>query len=893
MLSTPDKGRVPILRLSDIIGDDVGGNTTDTNSDTAVTDTMWRTTPTIPQQNTPADTHTSAPAGIGAHPVHDAILDEGGVLEKSAHNKTPEEPIPTHHFRNTLLPKPENFPHDTTTPSAVGVTENPLQNKKQDVLTHTLQPSTISKNFLTTNSSLSESTSLHTNQTQTDLEIPIPAPKNTPHRFIETSTPTETVATPPAPRTWQEHVSPPAPPPVNVDPLDIWEQAKEHTSHATNASTHEASVEQSSLSKPDPEQAPQTTPTESLTKTQSVDLENILTGFYTIESGTPENESPNEKISPLNGAVESVQNKTTFLSKTYTAIPPTPPTTPTPSEASGVTDIGAEKVSTVAVPVPDIWDTLESKAPHQQIAEPPRPPVTFANDIAPEEPSVEPVKKLGEDVPDMWANEKKATLLTEVPHKETPTELIRDTPIIQPTEATSHVQTPIPDTDSQKPPIVSDHTQADGISLPTAQPGVSNLATLRARILKGSLGKPGDSDAIPLPQKTSDTDLGPRFQGVARTDLQALQQATSLLAPDTEPIPIFQNSMTQRVPEISPMTPGNESVGMGTGITQTAQQHESFSDTVLHETIPQTEYTLPLMRTFKQDIEGTLHKNTLAESALLSPKSAPPMHRGASTQPRKSKYQLTPVAYLLMGASVAFLLGGVFLSIMYFIPRATTEEVSRYFVPEKKTHYDATSKGHEAIMQELAGIRTSTAERPHSVVQVVISEKILLPISKKEEDVPFTPAKLFAQEDTKMPQTLASSLENEFMLGFHQGTVAEPFIIMETNYFEGAFSGMLEWERDMPNDLNPLFPTKHTTTTPAPDSTKTQTATYTTGDSSNNSSTVSKFEDITVSNTPARALRNDAGEMVLVWSMPDNRIIISTNTDTLKEVYDRLQARTK
>ena len=124
--------------------------------------------------------------------------------------------------------------------------------------------------------------------------------------------------------------------------------------------------------------------------------------------------------------------------------------------------------------------------------------------------------------------------------------------------------------------------------------------------------------------------------------------------------------------------------------------------------------------------------------------------------------------------------------------------------------------------------------------------------------------------NVNMPDRLARSLASEYMIGTYIYDVNGPFIILKNTFFQNAFAGMLEWEKDMRNDLLPLIQVSHP-------SERSVTA-YT-----------DKFEDVVVSNIDARALRGNDDRIILAYIFADpETIVIATSENTLKYVLDRL-----
>lgn len=133
--------------------------------------------------------------------------------------------------------------------------------------------------------------------------------------------------------------------------------------------------------------------------------------------------------------------------------------------------------------------------------------------------------------------------------------------------------------------------------------------------------------------------------------------------------------------------------------------------------------------------------------------------------------------------------------------------------------------------------------------------------------------------ETDAKSSFLRSLNPTFMLGVHSFDGNQPFMIFQTNFYENAFAGMLEWERYMKDDLAPLFgPAENTIPT-------------------NNISTSTVktemlvFNDTIIKNQDTRFLKDRDGNTVLLYSFVDkNTIIITTNEHTLEEVLVRYKS---
>ncbi len=123
---------------------------------------------------------------------------------------------------------------------------------------------------------------------------------------------------------------------------------------------------------------------------------------------------------------------------------------------------------------------------------------------------------------------------------------------------------------------------------------------------------------------------------------------------------------------------------------------------------------------------------------------------------------------------------------------------------------------------------------------------------------------------TSMPSRLARSLDSSYMIGTYTYDTQNPFLILKNTFFQNAFSGMLEWEKDMRRDLLPLSQVAHSTESTA-------------------TAASSQFEDAIVSNIDARTLKDASGKTVLIYAFADkNTIVVTTGESALKYILERL-----
>lgn len=130
----------------------------------------------------------------------------------------------------------------------------------------------------------------------------------------------------------------------------------------------------------------------------------------------------------------------------------------------------------------------------------------------------------------------------------------------------------------------------------------------------------------------------------------------------------------------------------------------------------------------------------------------------------------------------------------------------------------------------------------------------------------------FSAIGSAIPPELLQTLDSKFMLGIHASNGNQPFILLNTNSFNDAYQGMLTWEDRLFDDVYLMF---HI-------------------DVSDDRMQLfnKKFEDGIMENKNARIIKDDTGNIILMYAFLSNQTIaITTNANTLGELINRLNAQ--
>ena len=288
-----------------------------------------------------------------------------------------------------------------------------------------------------------------------------------------------------------------------------------------------------------------------------------------------------------------------------------------------------------------------------------------------------------------------------------------------------------------------------------------------------------------------------------------------------------------------------------------------------------------IVRTYKSDAEEAIKMGRMSSASIA-----------IAEEKKKQKYQ--PITSL-SGApkskkAVLFIFGllFVFAGIGAFNFNYIKEKIIKAPAPKKilqietlitsdsNREFDLSELGRKDAGISLSEIINTNEMKPNSIQSIYITKnavengKEIKKLVKSKEFLPLI--------SSKIPDILLRSLSPEYMLGIHSGNGNQPFLILKTDSYENAFAGMLSWEKNMAGDLSSLFPRNIPPSIQEGTTTTEQILSY-----------KKDFEDVLVKNKDTRALRDENGEIFLIYSLPDKEtVIITSNTDTLAELYGRL-----
>ncbi len=283
-----------------------------------------------------------------------------------------------------------------------------------------------------------------------------------------------------------------------------------------------------------------------------------------------------------------------------------------------------------------------------------------------------------------------------------------------------------------------------------------------------------------------------------------------------------------------------------------------------------------LVRTYKSDVESAI-KNDHVSSINIAMAENEKMRKkieGEATKITPSEYSKNKIIIFI---SLALVFVGVIGLIIVLIvknqssvPVAQVQEMPALITAEYKDELntDVIVKGNfnRALSSRLNDIQIAVNNfySPYITTGATSTKRLI------------TASEFVTLAGFKIPDVVKRNLQPDFMVGMYAFSQNLPFIIFKTSSFENTYAGMLDWEKDLENDLQVIFRLP--------------------GYENNggllnalNPTTQRKFEDKVIVNKDVRLIHGIDGKTELLYSILDkDTIIITVNDVAFKEIVNRL-----
>ncbi|MDO8483230.1 MAG: hypothetical protein Q7S86_05440 [bacterium] len=278
------------------------------------------------------------------------------------------------------------------------------------------------------------------------------------------------------------------------------------------------------------------------------------------------------------------------------------------------------------------------------------------------------------------------------------------------------------------------------------------------------------------------------------------------------------------------------------------------------------------LRTYQSDVEAMLKQGEGSLAKIAIAENDRRIRSGLSTEepekPERTK--------LVLGISLGLIiLGAGTLGFLYLFrnteqgPVPLTEETPTIIVTDIEKDFDIKGLSRDRLLETLGNEQRGN----ESALSSVVGFRLMEGTGKDVQTV--TTSAFLKKLQAQAPDSLVRSFTPNFLFGLHILNVNHPFLIFKTGYYQNVYAGMLTWEKTIIDDLGPIF------INPEP-ATAAETSDQILDRNKN-------FEDIVVKNRDTRALRNQDGKIIFLYSFPDkNTLVITTNADTLEKISARL-----
>lgn len=405
-----------------------------------------------------------------------------------------------------------------------------------------------------------------------------------------------------------------------------------------------------------------------------------------------------------------------------------------------------------------------------------------------------------------------------------------------------------------EPNVTNPQNSATGSKKPDMTNTVSDLHNEGVDIVDQGASEP---ESVTTSQNGGEQE---RVEETLDVDAESLQEPDLPRKEAQNPSPSKETFTKQPAQAVSPAMPK-------TALQQEMQAAwgDSFGTEPVVKPNVQNDPSIKPLRTFKSDAEEAVRYQNIsaAQIAIAEQKkklAATPIER-SSDEERKSPLGIIAIVFMILLIAA----GGSYY--WFFVarqnPASSLPQELRVSTLVPYTKANTVTIGEGNIMDTIGGAIRATE----------LDERAIYAVFPVPQGTTTNVASIASVlRDTKAPNMLTRSLAPQYMIGAYNNTTKDPFIILKNTYFQNAFAGMLEWEKDLRNDLISLIRVSR----PQDEITLVNR---------------DVFEDTVLSNIDARVLKDEEGNILIAYAFADkDTIVIATTIETLKTMLDKLLA---
>jgi hypothetical protein len=283
----------------------------------------------------------------------------------------------------------------------------------------------------------------------------------------------------------------------------------------------------------------------------------------------------------------------------------------------------------------------------------------------------------------------------------------------------------------------------------------------------------------------------------------------------------------------------------------------------------------PIIRTYKSDVEETIQTSHISSINIAMAENRKMMGQAKQTEIEKKKSGINRniliiSLVLVFGGALTFFIPQLLLQIQYGQKAAPVETVSS----KPLMTVDLEEKMNIKDIN-LNRVSTTLKERvDQSSTKLGQIKNIYLTEGDGTAEKLITASNFLSLIKANVPSGIQRTLKDQYMFGLYNYNGNQRFLILKVGEYDTTFSGMLSWEINLWQDFKELFELQS-------DNSASSSSTY--------GIEVKKFQDTSFDNKDCRIVKDSSGNIIFLYSIIDqNTVVITTSTDTLKEIINRI-----
>lgn len=462
---------------------------------------------------------------------------------------------------------------------------------------------------------------------------------------------------------------------------------------------------------------------------------------------------------------------------------------------------------------------------------------------------------------------------------------IKPTPIVTRTPTVQPVTTPKPAAIPVTPEKVRDLVPPPDLVPKAAQPSINQFETFARPI-------PSQSGTEQIKRPTSDLQSA-ISSFMPHVQMPTVQKQTSVPTPSPAPAIGIHIAPKSPVPAmVPPLAPQKESSSTA---QQAAPTHTKSTDPLVAQ-----DPNLKPLRTYESDVAAAMtHRRTSVASIAIAESKA--KNKGETL--KNTAPSVTGKNLFVLFLSFAIVAAGAMGAYYLYTRSALFTSRSTPVAPQQKQNSIVPSDAFATISADGQNASSLTAklraesqkpQNPGTLKEIIVTE------TQNSSTVRVPASDMASLLSIGAPDILLRTLAPAWMLGIYADTSGHTsaFAIVTTDFFQNAFTGMLQWESSMPESLRPyLYAISPRTNIIIDSPASTTTATSTPSPISQVSLPIyapiqGHFEDRIIRSKDVRVFKTNDGETLFLYSFIDNsHLIVAGNESALTEILVRLEKK--